>query len=60
MNEEKNKAIAKLEEEFWRRVDALPKSDNHNRLDAGRSRVSEIYDWFKDECVKIKEIYGDG
>ena len=60
MNDEKSKKIADLEAEFWRKVDALPPKESKNILDGGKTRFSELFDWFTEECKKINLEYPDG
>ena len=59
MNEEKERKIKELKEGLLKRVDDIPEPSRRHVLDGGKHYLSEVFDWFYDECKKIKKEYPD-
>ena len=57
-NEELEKRIKELYDEFWERVHALAdRPSRKNVLDGGYSPENEVLAWYKEEVRKAREEY---
>ena len=58
MNEELEKRLNELYDEFWRRLNIVSSRPSvKGRLDGGKSPEKEVLKWFQEEVRKAREEY---
>ena len=60
MNEELEKILNELYNEFWRRLNIVTSRPSvKGRLDGGKSPENEVLRWYQEEYRMIKEEFGE-
>ena len=58
MNEELEKRLNELYDEFWRRLNIVTSRPSvKGRLDGGKSPENEVLKWFQEEVRKARDEY---